>query len=99
MQINDIIITAFSYIKNNRKRNLILKCFQFKNKEGIEIGGPSSMFSLRGHFPIYLFAKSFDGVNFNNETIWEGQISEGLNYPFHKKGLSIYTRGNKSLWH
>ena len=53
-----------------------------KNKKGIEIGGPSFAFSKRGFIPIYQIINSLDGCNFSNDTIWEGKISEGLNFKF-----------------
>jgi SAM-dependent methyltransferase len=59
----------------------------FSNKTGIEIGGPSQIFSNMAYFPIYNVAKSIDGVNFSNNTVWEGKINEGQNY-FYSKGKS-----------
>ncbi len=59
----------------------------FKNKKGIEIGGPSKIFSL--DIPIYPVIESLDGCNFSNQTIWEGNISKGNNYNYfnNKKGV------------
>jgi len=57
----------------------------FKNKEGIEIGGPSEVFRLFGYIPIYTKIRNLDGVNFSNNTIWEGDIFAGNNYVFNGK--------------
>tara|TARA_B100000963_G_scaffold361729_1_gene399033 strand:- start:908 stop:1672 length:765 start_codon:yes stop_codon:yes gene_type:complete len=54
-----------------------------QNKSGIEIGGPSKIFHRE--IPVYRFIKKLDGVNFSNNTIWQGSISEGNNYNFYKK--------------
>ena len=56
----------------------------FKDKEGIEIGGPSEVFRPYSYIPIYNHIKKLDGVNFSNNTIWEGEISSGENYKYFK---------------
>jgi len=53
-----------------------------QNKIGVEIGGPSSIFKTI--LPIYHLPKRIDGVNFSRETIWEGQLKEGLNFEWIK---------------
>ena len=53
-----------------------------QNKIGVEIGGPSSIFKTI--LPIYDLPRRIDGVNFSNETIWEGQLKEGFNYEWIK---------------
>ena len=52
----------------------------FKRKKGIEIGGPSPYFN--NQIPIYKKILSCDGVNFSNQTVWEGEIKEGTNYKY-----------------
>jgi hypothetical protein len=47
----------------------------FKNKNGLEIGGPSAVFE-----PIYRISNFVDGVN-HKETIWQGKITTG-NYHY-----------------
>ncbi len=58
----------------------------FKNKKGIEIGGPSVIFS--SELPLYSVAETIDGCNFSNYTVWEGSIVEGRNFEYYpnKKG-------------
>lgn len=56
------------------------KCF-FENKVGIEIGGLSQIFN--NEIPIYPIVKNVDGCNFSSQTVWEGQIQEGINYNFY----------------
>lgn len=84
MNLIESIITAISYIRQPNKRKLIKEASYFKQLNGIEIGGPSDIFKLKGAIPIYLYANKVDGVNFSNATIWEGSISEGDSYNYHK---------------
>lgn len=82
------IITLISFILKPAKRRLIIFSRKLKSKTGLEIGGPSSIFGLKGYFPVYLFAKQVDSVNYSTETIWEGKIAEGKNFNYFnsKKG-------------
>lgn len=84
MDIKEKIITFISYLLNPQKRKLISLCRKLKSESGIEIGGPSSIFSLKSAIPVYLFAQNVDGVNFSNQTVWEGQIKEGENFNYYK---------------
>ncbi len=83
IKAKDFLTTLFSYIKQPKKRALIKKSLSCKDQYGIEVGGPSKFFGLKGAFPVYLFAKQIDGVNFSKETIWEGRISEGQTYNYY----------------
>lgn len=56
-----------------------------KGKKGLEIGGPSAMFTWKGKIPIYSIVGSLDVCNFSNTTMWEGKISEGHHFQFHPK--------------
>ena len=53
-----------------------------KNLKGIEIGGPSSIFKRR--IPVYKNCSDLSFANFSNKTIWEGVLSDSVNY-FGKK--------------
>jgi len=84
MNLIDKAITLASYLRQPEKRRLIKIAKTFKGLKGIEIGGPSNIFSIKGAMPVYLFAEKVDGVNFSNKTIWEGKIKEGENYNYYK---------------
>ena len=56
----------------------------FFNKRGIEIGGPSQIFSRRGALPVYPIAGQLDNCNFGNITVWEGQIQKGQTFQFNR---------------
>ena len=51
-------------------------------KRGIEIGGPSGLF--KHYLPLYEKIESLDGVNYSNDTLWEGKIEEGLTFNFYQ---------------
>jgi SAM-dependent methyltransferase len=72
-------------VKPIKRLDLFLK--HFTGKRGIEIGGPSAVFSEE--IPIYQVMASLDGCNFSSKTIWEGNIVEGENFNYfeNKKGF------------
>ncbi len=82
MKFFQYIITLISYISRQEKRKLISISFSLKNKTGLEIGGPSAFFNLKSYFPVYVFARRIDGVNFSSQTVWEGKIKEGESYQY-----------------
>ena len=96
MKLSHIAVTIISFVKNHRKRALIHKAYKLRNQRGIEIGGPSALFNVKGYFPVYLFAERIDGVNFSNSTVWEGQLQEGQNYLYYnnKKGYQFIAEGS-----
>ena len=49
-----------------------------RGKRGLEVGGPSHIFSAQGALPrVYADLASLDGVNFSTNTVWEGTIRSG----------------------
>jgi SAM-dependent methyltransferase len=52
----------------------------FRNKYGLEIGGPSAIFKADNWLPVYSLATRVDGCNFSTTTVWEGSIQEGMHY-------------------
>jgi len=55
-----------------------------KDKSGIEIGGPSSIFDKGSLVPIYHIIRSLHGCNFSTKTIWEGSINSGETFNYYK---------------
>lgn len=53
-------------------------------KAGLEIGGPSGIFSRRGLLPVYRHVQRMDNCNFASQTVWEGEIHDGT--PFLPEG-------------
>jgi len=54
------------------------------NAKGLEIGGPSNIFSEKSILPVYDVVRTIDNCNFSNLTVWEGAIQEGRTYRFSK---------------
>ena len=66
------------------------------DSNGLEIGGPSFVFTSKGFLPIYDHIRNLDGCNFSTNTVWEGNISEGSNYKYgNRKGFQIISDGSK----
>lgn len=84
MKFIDLFITAISYLRKPRKRTLIKAAFGLRGKYGLEIGGPSTFFARKSSFPIYLFAKKIDGVNYSSQTVWEGNLQHGETYNYYQ---------------
>lgn len=55
------------------------------DKTGLEVGGPSPIFSRRGLLPLYPVAKRVDNCNFSSSTIWEGTLREGRTFRFDQR--------------
>lgn len=54
----------------------------FKDKIGLEIGGPSGTFKRNGILPVYPVAARIDNCNFGAHTTWEGRIEEGATFVY-----------------
>lgn len=79
----DVIIWKTYCKLLNKKIDSIINWKQlFKDKKGLEIGGPSSLFTTGGYMPVYIELASLDGVNFGSKTIWEGNLQEGNFYKY-----------------
>ncbi len=53
-----------------------------QGRSGIEVGGPSGVFSPRGVLPLYEDVGALDNCNFASHTTWEGSIAEGKTFRF-----------------
>jgi SAM-dependent methyltransferase len=62
--------------------------FLFEKKEGLEVGGPSTIFAKNNLCPIYSIVRSIDNCNFKNYTIWEGEIKSGKTFNYSQNGKS-----------
>lgn len=56
-----------------------------RQKNGLEIGGHSQVFTGKGIFPVYPIAGQLDNCNFSGTTVWEDNIKEGQTFRFDKK--------------
>jgi SAM-dependent methyltransferase len=84
----------YYYPKQLKNRNIYSK--SLKGLKGIEIGGPSNIFTKKGLVPIYDSIASLDGCNFSTNTVWEGELKEGLNFDYggKKKGFQHIAEGS-----
>ncbi len=57
----------------------------FKDKNGIEIGGPSPFFNNGGRLLVYDLLKTIDNVNFSSTTVWTGKINDNLDFIINGK--------------
>lgn len=84
------IIKKIVRIKNRRRiSDLSYVQHLFTGKQGLEVGGPSKIFSHKGLIPLYKKVKMLDGCNFSNSTLWEPNITHQTNYKCFglKKGI------------
>lgn len=58
---------------------------RFSETTGLEIGGPSRVFSKKNIFPVYPLAGRIDNCNFGGTTVWEGDIKSGHTFRFNRK--------------
>lgn len=92
--LNIILWKFYCKLVNAKIPDSALWISLINNKAGIEIGGPSGIFSANNFLPLYPFVKSLDGVNFSHQTIWEGRLEEGKNYHYDgKKGFQFIAEG------
>jgi SAM-dependent methyltransferase len=62
----------------------------FCGKRGLEIGGPSRIFAGRSLMPIYSVVASCDNCNFSHNTVWQGNVKEGMTFRYHSKKPAGY---------
>lgn len=86
MDVIDSIITAISYIKQPAKRALIKEAAKFEGKKGIEIGGRTQFFGLKGGFPVYLYAAKVDNVNYDSKSFF-GDYEAGETFNYHRNKM------------
>jgi SAM-dependent methyltransferase len=80
LTLKDALLFAASRIVTLKVSNYQKYLELFRDKAGIEIGGPSDCFRARNVLPIYPVVRTLDGVNVSSNTIWEGELSEGSNF-------------------
>lgn len=61
-----------------------------KDAAGIEIGGPSSIFSRKGLLPVYPIVDRLDNCNYSCTTVWGDITSEGVTYQYDDKHAPGY---------
>lgn len=72
------------FLCGRKCRNATLDTFlpDFVGKRGIEIGGPSHVFTANGIFPVYPAVDSLDNCTFSSHTIWQKDLPVGKTFRF-----------------
>lgn len=86
------LIRIYTRIFRERVPNFRYTTRLFRNKYGIEVGGPSRMFTYKGLIPIYKVINSLDGCNYSAQTIWEKSKSGKS-----KDKYSCFKEGNQYI--
>jgi len=86
LTVREAIEFAASKVVQFKVPNHELYLELFRDKVGIEIGGPSDCVRAGNVLPLYPVLRSLDGVNVSTNTIWEGELSEsgGFSYDSSK---------------
>ena len=82
--VNGLVLTAWQRVYRPRARSFRAYEHLFRGRVGFEIGGPSRIFARGGLIPVYPIAGHLDNCNFSQATIWEGALSEGVNFRYDK---------------
>lgn len=85
---------ARKFIKRLLRRKIVdnARCFPqcaeiISGAIGLEIGGPSKVFTGRNILPIYPYIKQLDQCNFSDETVWSQSNKAGI---FSSKSNKVY---------
>jgi len=76
------VAAAFRRLVNSKAECYPVCSSLLMNRAGLEIGGPSSVFTAKGFLPVYPLIERLDNCNFSAGTVWEGKILEGPTFKF-----------------
>lgn len=65
-----------------RARSFATYRSHFAGRSGMEIGGPSQVFSRHGIFPVYPLVERLDNCNFASATVWNAPCGQGGTFRF-----------------
>ncbi len=82
----NLLSRAMSYVFPKRIGSFKLYSDCLTGTNGLEIGGPSNIFKGTGLIPVYRVIGNLDGCNFNENTVWEGHITEGQEKYLYQRG-------------
>ena len=71
------VVAALQHKLRPKSLRLALCRAKVAGKNGLEIGGPSPIFSDKGQLPLYQCVGTLDCLNFASQTLWEGQLVHG----------------------
>jgi len=64
-------------------RSRMSHCLKHFEGHGLEVGGKSAIFGVRGFIPIYATCARLDNVTYSGLTAWEGHVQAGETFQFH----------------
>lgn len=82
-----LMSALYRRVRPFRAKSFSAGCGRVAGRKGIEIGGPSRVFSAEGIFPLYPVVESLDNVTFASRTIWEGDLPRDGEYHFNADKL------------
>lgn len=77
-----VVRLGLEHVHPPRSRCAALCGRALEGRKGLEIGGPSRIFSERGLIPVYGVAAGIDGANFAGSTVWADNLGEDRPYEF-----------------
>ncbi len=87
-KLRKAIMELLYFFKVRKKKLANASIYQnlLKNRQGVEIGGPSTLFKTV--LPVYQVIADLDCVNFSTVTLWEGSLANEstFNYYLNKNG-------------
>src|ERR1700722_3165081 len=61
------------------------RCLEYFEGYGLEVGGKSAIFDVRGLIPIYSTCARLDNVTYSSLTAWEGHVQAGETFQFNSE--------------
>ena len=56
-----------------------------EGRRGLEIGGPSAIFSRTGSLPLYPLFDRLDNCDFASDTVWHGEAADGAEFTYDEE--------------
>lgn len=79
--LKKFLIKIYTFYFDLPKKIFFMSKKHLENKRGLEIGGPTRMFSKKGAVPLYTVIRGLDNVNFNSNNFWS-KLQSGGKYIF-----------------
>ena len=77
-----LMSALYRRVRRFKAKSFSSHCGMLAGRCGVEVGGPSRIFSAQGIFPLYPVVAALDNVTFASRTIWEGDLSRDGEYHF-----------------
>ncbi len=81
-RLSQIASSLYARIHPPRPNSVASLTAATQDRTGLELGGPSRVFSARAILPVYPSALRIDNVNFASQTAWEAGLKDGGEFHF-----------------